>query len=240
MKRFFLLFLGTLIFCYNGLAQALVQTPLPPLVSVAGIGEIKVQPDEIVLNVGIDIRHKNLDEARQQSDDRVKDLLQFLKKSGIEDKYIQTTHLSVYPNYIGEYGATTPEFYMTQKSVSIIIKNIKRFDEILTGIYKTGANRVEGVEYRTSELQKYREQARKLAMQSAKQKAAALTGELGAKVGRVYNITESASEGYPTPYYRGRVANKMMEAGDAAATGPTIAVGQIMVRSSVEVSFVIE
>jgi uncharacterized protein YggE len=239
MKRVLSSLFFSLLFITAAMAQIQPQmSQLPPLVSVTGMGEIKVQPDEIVLNVGIDVRHKNLDEASQQSDVKVADLLKYLKKAGIDPKYIQTTNLSVYPNYVGEYGQTTPEFYMAQKSVSVIIKNVNRFDEILTGIYKTGANRVEGIEYRTSELQKYREQARKLAMQAAKQKATALTSELGAKVGRVYNINENTAEGYPRPVYK--AANRMMESAAADAGGPTIAVGQILVSASVDVSFVIE
>jgi len=237
MKRFILFFLLSLFLLK--LASAQVPTNLPPLVSVTGVGEVKVQPDEIVLNVGLDVRDKNLDVARQQSETRVAELLKYLKKAGIEAKYIQSTNLSVYPQY-GEYGQSTPEFYMTQRSVTVTIKNINRFDEILTGIYKTGANRVDGIEYRTSELQKHREQARKLAIQTAKQKATALTTELGAKIGRVYNISEIPAEGYPSPIYRSRAANKMMEASAADAAGPTISVGQITVSASVEVSFVIE
>jgi len=237
MKRFILFFLLSLFLLK--LASAQVPANLPPLVSVTGVGEVKVQPDEIVLNVGLDVRDKNLDVARQQSETRVAELLKYLKKAGIEAKYIQSTNLSVYPQY-GEYGQSTPEFYMTQRSVTVTIKNVNRFDEILTGIYKTGANRVDGIEYRTSELQKHREQARKLAIQAAKQKATALTTELGAKVGRVYNINEIPAEGYPSPIYRSRAANKMMEASAADAAGPTISVGQITVSASVEVSFVIE
>ena len=244
MKRqlFYPLLLLSLISFFTPRAQAQVQVPavLPPLVSVSGVGEVKVEPNEVLLNVGIDIRNKNLEAARQESDNKVKELLNYLKKSGIDAKDIQVTNLSVYPQYVGEYGQTNPEFYMTQRSVSVLIRKVSRFDEILTGIYKTGANRVEGIEYRTSDLQKHREQARKLAMQSAKEKATALTKELGAKPGRVYSITESGSENTPRPYARLQMANKMMESADAAASGPTLAVGQILVRAAVEVSFVIE
>ncbi|WP_026461890.1 SIMPL domain-containing protein [Adhaeribacter aquaticus] len=228
------------LFCLSLSAFAQVQPALPPLVSVTGLGEVKVAPDQIALNVGIDVRDKNLENARRQNDQKIAALLNYLKRAGIDAKDIQTTNLSVYPNYVGEYGQTTPEFYMTQKSITVTIRDIKKFDEILTGIYKTGANRVEGIEYRTSELQKHREQARKLAVQAARQKAMALTSELGSKVGRVYAINESGSEGYPTPLYRGRGANKMMESVAVDAGGPTIAVGQITVSASVDVSFVIE
>jgi hypothetical protein len=236
MKRIITVFL---FICWAAFAEAQQQAVLPPLVTVTGTGEVKVPPDEIVLNIGIEVRDKNLDAARRQNDERVVALLNFLKKSGIDAKNIQTTNLSVYPNYAGEYGQTTPQFYTTQKSVTVLIKEIKRFDEILTGIYKTGTNRVDGIEYRSSDIQKHREQARKLAVQSAKQKATALAGELGSKVGRVYNI-QAVEAGFPGPLYRGQMANKMMESAAADAGGPTISLGQLVVTASVEVSFILE
>ncbi|MGV3503363.1 MAG: SIMPL domain-containing protein [Adhaeribacter sp.] len=240
MKRTASLLLFAFLLLGSAWAQAQQFPALPPLVSVTGTGEVKVEPDEIVLNIGIDVRDKDLDAARKLNDERVVALLNFLKKSGVDSKYIQTTNLSVYPQYVGEFGQTTPEFYTAQKSVSILIKNVKRFDEILTGIYKTGANRVEGINYRSSELQKHREQARKLAIQAAKQKAQALTGELGSKLGRVYSITEQGQPGYPGPVYRAQMANKMSEASFADSSGPTIALGQLVISQTVEVSFVIE
>jgi uncharacterized protein YggE len=241
MKRISTYLFAAFLFLWTTTHAAAQQLPaLPPLVTVTGTGEVKVQPDEIVLNIGIDVRDKSLDAARKQNDERVVALLNFLKKSGIEAKNIQTTNLSVYPHYVGEYGQTTPEYYMTQKSVTILIKEVKRFDELLTGIYKTGANRVEGIEYRSSDIQKHREQARKLAMQAAKQKAIALTSELGSKIGRVYHIQEQTGPGNPMPLYRTQMANSMMESAGGGASGPTISVGQLVVSASVEVRFVIE
>lgn len=238
MKRIAsLLFLVPLVF-RAAFAVAQQQPVLPPLITVTGTGEVKVQPNEILLHIGIDVRDKDLDDARKQNDKRVITLLQFLEKSGIDPKHVQTTNLSVYPQYAGEYGQTTPQFYMTQKSVTVLIKDIKRFDQILAGIYKAGTNRIEGIEYRSSELEKHQEQARKLAIQAARQKAQALTGELGSKLGRVYRIQENAPN-YPGPLYRTQMA-KMESMGAADAGGPTIAAGQIVVSASVEVSFIIE
>lgn len=214
-------------------------TPLPPLVNVSGYGEVKVQPDQINLQVAVETRAKQLDEARNQNNTNAAAILAYLKKNGIDAKNVQTTYLSVQPIYSGNFGQATPDVYVANKTINVLVKNVAQFDELLAGLYKAGANRVDGIEFRTSDLTKHREQARKLAVQAAKQKAIALTGELGAKVGRVYAINEGGSN-YPGPVY-GR-ANKMMESAayDAAAGGPTIAVGEIIVSANVEVSFLIE
>ena len=214
--------------------------PLPPLVSVSGTGEVKVQPDEIMLNLAVDVRGKTLDEARKTNDEKVASILNYLKKYGVEPKHVQTAFMNVHPVYNrGEYGMTDPDYYSAQKTVSVLVKKVEKFDELLSGIYKAGANRVDGIEFRTSQLQKHRDEARKLAVQAAKEKATLLTSQLGAKVGRVYAISENTGGNYPVPY-RGVMMNKMSEAASMDAGGPTIAGGQITVSATVEASFVIE
>jgi uncharacterized protein YggE len=211
---------------------------LPPLVSVSGTGEIKVVPDEIMLNLAVENRAKTLEEARKHNDEKVASVLAYLKKYGVESKYVQTAFINVQPAYQNDYGQTTPEFYTAQKTIAVLVKKPEKFDDLMTGIYKAGVNRVDGIELRTSELKKYRDQARKLAIQAAKEKAILLTSELGAKVGRVYAINENTGPGYPVPYRA--MANKMSENMAMDSGGPTIAVGQIVVSSTVEASFIIE
>ena len=239
--------LTAFIFSFFSLAAFAQQqpqiAPLPPLVSVSGTGEVKVQPDEIMLNLAVDVRSKTLEDARKQNDDKVASILNYLKKYGVEAKHVQTTFMTVQPIYNnGEYGQTNPDFYTAQKTISVLVKKVDKFDDLLSGIYKAGANRVDGIEFRTSELKKYRDQARKLAIQAAKEKAILLTSELGTKIGRVYAITETSGPNYPIPY-RSMAAgmyNKMSEAGVADQGGPTIAGGQITISSTVDASFIIE
>ncbi|MDX5444250.1 MAG: SIMPL domain-containing protein, partial [Hymenobacteraceae bacterium] len=128
--------------------------------------------------------------------------------------------------------------YQAQKTMTIKFRKLDKFDELMSGLYKNGVNQVNGINFQTSQLEKHREQARKLAVQAAKQKAQLLTTELGAKLGRVYNITEAGAPGYPQPMYK---ANRMMaEAAAYDAGGPTISGGEITITEVVEVSFVIE
>lgn len=230
-----------LFMCRVSFGQVHQSAVLPPLVNVSGYGEVKVQPDEINLQVAVETRDQSLDNAKNQNDKNVASILAYLKKSGVDAKYVQTTYMNVQPIYSGEFGQATPNVYVASKTINVLIKNVSRFDELLSGIYKAGANRVDGIDFKTSDLQKHREQARKLAIQAARQKAVALTGELGAKVGRVYAINEGGSN-YPGPIAYGRAANKMMESAafDAGSNGPTISLGQIVVSANVDVSFLIE
>ncbi|WP_240337114.1 SIMPL domain-containing protein [Rufibacter psychrotolerans] len=214
------------------------QHPLPPLVNTSGLGEVKVQPDQLTFRVGVEIREKTLDETRKAADQRTAALISFLKKSGIDDKDVQTENLSVYPIYSGpEYGQTAPQSFQATRTISVTLKKLNRFDELMTGLYKAGANRVDGITYETTQLKKHQEEARRKAVQDAKQKAVLLASELGSKVGRPYQINESGNGG-PRPVLYAKAAMREMSAMDAG--GPTIALGEITITSTVEVSFLLE
>jgi uncharacterized protein len=214
------------------------QRVLPPLVSVTGTGEVRVQPDQVVLSMGVEIREKTLEQARKQADAKAAAIIAYLKKKGIEAKDIQTSYMNINPMYDGSsFNRTTPDFYLAQKTMTVLIRNLNRFDELTTGLYEAGINRIDGISFQVASIEKHKEEAQKRAIQQAKQKAQILTSQLGSKVGNVYSINE-VSSGMPRPYQ-----SKMMM--QEAATmdsnsGPTIAGGEIIITSQVEVSFIIE
>lgn len=214
------------------------QQVMPPLIHVNGVGEVKVQPDEVLLNFGMETRDKDLEQARKQTDAKAAAVISYLKKQGVDAKNIQTSYVNVQPVYnSGEYGKASPDFYMAQKNMTVLVKKLDKFDQLLSGLYAQGVNRVDGVSFQLSDVEKYKAEARKRAVNDAKQKAAALTSELGAKVGRVYVIDENTyNDGGPRPVY----AKAMMESAAYDQGGPSIAGGEVVVTSTVAVSFVIE
>ncbi|RAU83456.1 SIMPL domain-containing protein [Pontibacter arcticus] len=213
------------------------QQPMPPLISVNGIGEVKVEPDHVVVNLGIEMRDKNLDQARKLTDKKAAAIIAYLKKQGVDAKDIQTSFVNVQPIFSNnEYGQTNPDAYMALKSMTILIKKLDKFDQLLAGLYEAGVNRVDGISFQVSDLEKHQAEARKRAVKDAKQKATALTGELNTKIGRVYSISEN-SYGNPRPamYQKSMMVEMAQDAG-----GPSIAGGQVMISSNVSVSFIIE
>lgn len=213
------------------------QQVMPPLISVNGIGEVKLEPNEVVINLGVETRETTLDLARKQTDKQAAAIIAYLRKQGVDAKDIQTSYVNLHPVYSGaNYGGAKPEFYMASKTMTIVIRKIGKFDELLSGLYDNGVNRIDGIYFRVSDMEKHRAEARKRAVADAKQKADALTGELGAKVGQVYSVSEHTSGGGPRPMMAKQM---MMEADMMGGDGPSIAGGQVTVTSNVSISFVI-
>lgn len=220
-------------------AQLQQQPVMPPLVNVNGIGEVRVQPDRVLLVMGIEIREQSLEQARKQVDASALAIIAYLKKQGVEAKDIQTSYMTVRPIYQRDsFGKASPDFYMSQKTMTVLIRKLDRFDELTAGLYNVGVNKIDGVSFQVSDLEKHKVEAQKRAVQNAKQKAENLTSQLGGKLGRVYSIQETGGNGGPRPYQSGMMLQEVVAM--EGAEGPTIAGGEVVITSRVDVSFVIE
>ncbi|MGO1073523.1 SIMPL domain-containing protein [Lysobacter sp. CA199] len=224
-------------------------------VSVSGSAEIKVAPDEILLNVGVETRHPQLEEAKKLNDDSVRGALALLKRSGVPDKDVQTDFVNIEPRY--EYDGdnraaltrtrVVPLVYVVRKSIGIRLTRVDDFENVLSGLLANGVQYIHGIEFRTSQLRKHRDAARALAVQAAKEKADALTQAMGVKRGAVQSMSESYSGGW----WRGvggwgagggQMMQNVMQsaAGGDASESDTLSVGQISVNASVSATFAIE
>ena len=215
-------------------------------INVTGEAVVKVVPDEVVITLGVETMHASLDVAKRQNDERVKKVIAMARSFGVEDKHIQTDFISIMPKY--EYHDDRVNEivgYCVGKAIEITLKDIEQFDDLLTGVLQAGANYVHGIDFRTSELRKYRDQARALAIQAAQEKAQALALELGQTVGEPTYINENAS-GWWSSYGSWGGArwgtllsqNVIQNAGSGSFTSEGgLAAGQISIRAGVSVTF---
>jgi uncharacterized protein len=225
------------------------ETNNVPLITVGGEAEVRVLPDEVILSLGVETSSKMMEEAKSQNDERVRRALALGKDFGIEAKYIQTDFITVEPWY--RDGVTRPENleYRVRKTIVMTLKDISKFESLLSKALEAGVTHVHGIQFRTTELHKYRDQARALAIKAAREKAIALASELGQKVGRAYRISEY-SGGWYSPYgmwwgqsWRGGGMSQISVqggGGNAATNDGAIALGQITVTANVSVSFLLE
>ena len=127
------------------------------------------------------------------------------------------------------------------------VRGVKKTSPILAAALKAGANQVVNVDFYASELRKYRDQARELAMKAAKEKAQALANAAGSESGCVLNISEN-SWSYYNGWWYGRsgqntmtqnvVQNATPNTGSGSNTGDEpISLGQISVKAEVSATF---
>jgi uncharacterized protein YggE len=220
-----------------------------PQINISGSADVKVAPDLVNIRVGVETRNENLDEARRKHDERMRSALQFLKSAGIPSKDIQTDFINVTTDYNNDSWRTKPLVYIVRKSIEINLTNITKLEAVMSGLLTNGVDHVHNVEFRTSQLRKYRDQARAKAIQAAREKADALCAELGVKRGKPLNISANewggqwggyGSWGQSYNYVGNAQVAVQAPGGDADSVGDTLSLGQISVSATVNVSFALE
>ena len=214
--------------------QAQDQKAQVPQISVTGEGKIKVIPDQAIISVGFQNSGKDAKEVKTLNDEVVDKVIKFLKKSGIPATDYKTNNVSLYKNY--DYEKKKYNFQASQ-NLSITLKDLKKYDEIMMGLNDAGVNSIHGVEFKSSKMEDYEKEARKNAMLNAKQKAADYVAVLGQKVGKALLITDTSQVYVPQPMYKGGV---MAMAADSMGNRETLAVGELEINTNVSVTFALE
>ncbi|MBK7224170.1 MAG: SIMPL domain-containing protein [Saprospiraceae bacterium] len=66
---------------------------------ISAEAEIRMKPDQVYFYVGIELRGTTLAETKARVSKVINDVIAYSKSKGIELKNIQTTHISIIPNY---------------------------------------------------------------------------------------------------------------------------------------------
>jgi hypothetical protein len=143
-------------------------------ITVSGSAEVKVVPDVVYLRLGVETRDVALEPAKKQNDKRIEDVLKYLHKKGVPDKNVQTDFMSVEPEFDYNVSHVKPVNYVARKSIEVKLTDLRKFEEIMSGVLENGVNYVHGIDFRTSELRKHRDEARAMAIRAAREKADAL------------------------------------------------------------------
>lgn len=221
-----------LIFAVTVYAQE--QKAQIPQISVTGEGKVKVIPDKAIVTVGFQNSGKDAKEVKTLNDEVVDKVLKFLKKSGIPTTDYKTNNVSLNKNY--DYEKKKYNFQASQ-TLSITLKDLSKYDDIMMGLNDAGVNSIQGVEFKSSKMEEYEKEARKKAMINAKQKAADYVSVLQQKVGKALLISDNSQVYIPQPMYKG---NMMAMASDESAPRETLAIGEIDIITIVNVTFALE
>lgn len=218
-----------------------------PTLEVNGDAEVKVVPDRVSIQFGVETRNASLEIATAGTDAAVKKVIAAFRALGIDESDIQTDFIRVEIAYADQGRSTTIDHYTAVKGVQVTLKDVSRFDQLLKAGLKSGANKIDSVDFSTSELRKYRDQARAMAVKAAIEKAhdVARAGEFRiAEKPLTVNASNSSVWGR---YNHGYMAQNAVQnvgigggGGDAGDAGDSVALGKISVSASVTMVFEIQ
>jgi hypothetical protein len=158
-------------------------------VQVAGVGEVKAQPDTAQIRIGVETDSETAQDAMEENNIRATQVISELKSLGIESKDIQTSNFSIRSTYDDDNRSITG--YRVGNVVTVTIRNLEQAGELLDKVVQVGANQIYGISFTVDDPTELIEQARERAMDDAKSKAQQLAKLGGASLGDVLLISEN-------------------------------------------------
>jgi len=216
-----------------------------PLITVSGQAEVRVPPDEIVFTLSVESVDKEMLAAKNNTDASVREVLAIARRNSVKDEDVQTSYISVEPKYniddldYEQRRGVKREFvgYQVSKTIAVRLRDIAKFDGLLSDVLKAGVTRVRNVEFRNSQIRKHRDQARMMAIKAAQEKATMLAREIGQSIGPAYSITETPVASYGRASMVQNATSTISGDSSDGESESAIAPGSISVTAQVTVSF---
>jgi uncharacterized protein YggE len=207
---------------------------LPPSVTVVGSGEASVRPDMAWFQAGVVTQAKTAEEALKSNNEAMAGLMEALAARGIEEKDIQTSNISINPQYPHTPTGGQPQIigYQAHNTVRVKVRQLASLGAVLDDVVRKGSNQVHGIGFTVAEPERVLDQARRKALADAKRKADLYAAAAAVKIGRVLYIQEQ------TPHVMPRAEMNFQPRAMAAAV--PVAAGEQEYRASITVTYLIE
>jgi uncharacterized protein len=186
-------------------APAAMAETAPATITVTGEGMTEVAPDLATLSIGVTTTGPTAAEALAANSASLTAVLEKLKAAGIEDRDIQTSNLSVNPNWTGyDSSSSGPKIadYTAMNFVTIKIRKLDGLGAVLDAAVSDGANTVNGLTFGLQDPRPAMDAAREAAVEDAAAKAALLARAAGMELGQIQSISEGGGMGGPAPMFK--------------------------------------
>ena len=138
--------------------------PLPSLatdklVTVTGEATVAVAPDAAMIRIGVSSQDKTAREASDANAKQMTAVLAAIKDNGIAERDIQTSRLSLQPQYDpNKSGTARLTGFQATNQVTVRIRDIGNLAAVLDSAIAAGANEMSGIEFIVSEQSKLLDQ----------------------------------------------------------------------------------
>ena len=174
------------------LAQPVWADMLSATVSVTGEGHVAVAPDMATIALGVTTEGATAKAAMTTNSDALSAVMTRLKSTGIAERDLQTSGLSLGPRYDYDTsgGSQKVNGYVATNMVTVRVLALDTVGAVLDASITDGANTLNGITFGLQDNQAASDQARKAAVADARRKAELYAETLGAKLGRVVSLSE--------------------------------------------------
>jgi uncharacterized protein YggE len=186
----------------------LAEAEVSRTISVTGTGTVDAAPDMATLMIGVTTQGSTAAEALAANSTATDAVIARLAASGIEPRDMQTSNLSINPNWTG-YDSSTPTIsgYVASNMLTVQVRALDTTGAVLDAAVADGANTLNGMTFGLADPEPSYNEARTEAVADARARAELLARAAGVKLGAIVSITDVGAMTDPAPMYREAAAS---------------------------------
>ena len=208
--------------CQNGM----------PTVTEQGYGSVEGTPDQMTISLGVQNQSATAGAAIRANNAKAQALITTLEADGVAKADLQTSQLSVQPNYNNNGTAITS--YEVTNTITLTLNDLARAGAIIDDAAQVAGNsvRVDNIQFAVRNETPLLGEARAAAVKQAASQADVLAVAAGMTLGPLCSLRDDTTPTQPPPVYGGfaptaQRASTPVEAGSEQVTANVTAVYQL-------------
>lgn len=183
--------------------------PATDTITVQGEGQATVAPDVARVSFTVEHTATTVADAQVETTRQANAAIEYVKEQGIAEKDVKTMYYNISPQY--SYPAPCPvgasfcppynpkvTGYQVSETIQVTVRDLKEVGALIGGLGKLGVQNLNGPAFGLDDSSAGYNAARADAIEKAKQQANVLADQLGVRLGKIVNFSESSGR-YPYP-----------------------------------------
>lgn len=218
--------------------------PATDTITVQGAGQATLPPDIAHVSFSVQNTAATVADAQAETTKQTNAALAYVAGQGIAEKDVKTLSYNIspqhsYPNPCPR-GAMCPDYsgtpkitgYQVSETVQVKVRNLSLVGAMLGGLGKLGVQNVNGPDFALDDVTAGYTAARADAIDKAKTQATVLASQLGVRLGKIVNFSESTG-GYAYPVAYGMGGAESMKTSSA----PSVPAGENTYNANVSITY---
>ena len=209
----------------------------PNTIAVSGMAEQEVAPDMAYIDVGINVRAYDAENARTQEAQIASQIRRALLGLAITDNDLQNTSYYLYQEYkVDRNGVRTADKYVLDSSIKVTVKDLDKLSQVIDNVVEAGATNISNITYALSTQNIIQRQLLATAVENARDKAAVVANAGSRTLGNMLSADINSFDGGTIVAYG---ANKLRSTTNLAEDGVAtkLSPGKIKLNARVQVVF---
>ena len=176
--------------------------PSTSRITVQGTGQATGTPDVLNAVFGFSTTAGSSADALSENNAKVTEALATLTTSGVASRDVQTTGLTLQPQYAYPHGVPTLTGYQVTDTVNATLRDVAKAGAAIDAVVGAAGNaaQIDGLTFSIGDPSKVQDAARAQAVHLAVAHAEAMAAAAGRRLGAVCSLTDNTQPQQQTPY----------------------------------------